>query len=119
MNTTEINLHQRAIAASVRFLRRRSWEVLEIEWASPDGSSKADIIARDEEDLVFIKVIERESSEKGFPEENLDRAAEEHLAAQYLEANPGFVDVPVRFDVMALLILSENHAFLRLHTRVL
>lgn len=119
MNTTATNLHKRAVAASVRFLQRRKWEVLETEWAAPDGSSKADIVAQDGDDLVFVRVLERDSDEKNFPTEDLDRAAEEHLAAQFLECNPYLTDVPVRFDVIAILILSDHHAFLRLHTRVL
>lgn len=101
--------------AAARFLRGRGIEVLDTNWVCPAG--EVDIVARDGEVLCFVEVKTRSQVERGFPSEAVDkrkRARYERIAAHYL-ARSEFVDVPVRFDVISILVLSEHRAFLRYH----
>ena len=81
------NLHEKAIAASERFLERRGYEVLSTSWEAPDG----------------------------FPEEDNDRVKREALAAKWLAENADRGDVSVRFDAISMMVVSEDRALLRHH----
>ena len=99
--------------AAVRFLEKSNYEILERNWSCPAG--EADIIARDLDTLVFCEVKTRTSISKGFPSESVDadkRARYEKIAAWYLR-DYEFVDVPVRFDVVALLVVAEDRALIK------
>ena len=50
------NLHEKAIAASERFLERRGYEVLSTSWEAPDGFGTIDVVAMDEDTIVFVTV---------------------------------------------------------------
>ena len=50
------NLHEKAIAASERFLERRGYEVLSTSWEAPDGFGAIDVVAMDEDTIVFVTV---------------------------------------------------------------
>lgn len=64
------------------YLERRGFEILEEDWAH--GGDVADFIARDEDDLVFVRCQITQNGGEGAPEEDADRAALERLAAAYL-----------------------------------
>lgn len=109
-------LGARGEAAAARFLRKRGIEVIETNWTCYAG--EADIIARDGDVLCFVEVKTRSGVEKGFPSEAVDakkRDRYERIAACYLQTCED-VDLRVRFDVVAILVLSEHRAFLRYHT---
>ena len=59
------NLKQRAVQAAERFLRHRGYDVVDVGWKSPAGN--IDIVARDGDDLVFVKVAARDGAAAGFP----------------------------------------------------
>lgn len=102
--------------AATRFLKKRGYEILERNWSCFAG--EADIVARIDGTLCFIEVKTRSQVEKGFPEEAVDarkRARYERIAAYYLQQYDA-TDIRVRFDVISILVLSENRAFLRFHT---
>lgn len=106
----------RGEAAAARFLRKRGLEIIETNWTCYAG--EADIIARDGDVLCFVEVKTRTGVEKGFPSEAVDakkRDRYERIAACYLQTCED-VDLRVRFDVVAILVLSEHRAFLRYHT---
>ena len=100
-------------AAAVRYLEHVGYEIVERNWKCPAG--EADIIALDEEALVFCEVKTRTSLKRGFPSESVDekkRARYEKIAAWYLRA----YDVgsrPVRFDVIAVLVVNDDRAMIR------
>jgi putative endonuclease len=99
--------------AAARYLQARGMEILERNWVCPAG--EADIIAEDGGEIVFIEVKTRSDIDKGFPSEAVDarkRSRYEKIAAWFLR-DCNYVDVPVRFDVIALMVLSEDRAFLR------
>ena len=109
-------LGRRGEQAAVRFLERKGYEILETNWECFAG--EADIISIDEETLVFTEVKTRTSIEKGFPAEAVDakkRERYEKIAACYLRGYDG-PSQRVRFDVISILVISEDRAFLRLHT---
>lgn len=101
--------------AAARFLKSRGYDILETNWTCFAG--EADIIARDGDTLCFVEVKTRSNSEKGFPAEAVDakkRARYEKIAASYLKTYEA-CDIKVRFDVISILVLSEQRAFLRFH----
>lgn len=66
---------------------------------------------------AFVEVKTRSNAEKGFPAEAVDakkRERYERIAACYLATYEN-CDIRVRFDVISILVLSENRAFLRFH----
>lgn len=102
--------------AAVRFLKNRGFEILETNWVCFAG--EADIIALDGSTLCFVEVKTRTGVQKGFPSEAVNakkRDRYEKIAACYLQAYHE-TELYVRFDVISILVLSDNHAFLRLHT---
>ncbi|MEG0476741.1 MAG: YraN family protein [Raoultibacter sp.] len=102
--------------AAVLFLERRGYEIIERNWVCPGG--EADIIARDDDDcLVFIEVKTRSGAEKGFPSEAVTaakRARYEKIATYYLAQHP-LEDVYVRFDVVSIVVVAPERAFIRHH----
>lgn len=102
--------------AAVRFLKNRGYEILETNWVCFAG--EADIIALDGSTLCFVEVKTRTGVQKGFPSEAVNakkRDRYEKIAACYLQTYHK-TELSVRFDVISILVLSDNHAFLRLHT---
>ena len=106
-------LGKRGEDAAVRYLGFMDYEVLERNWVCPFG--EADIIARDGETLVFIEVKTRKDISKGFPAEAVTpkkRARYEKIAACYLR-DYGFLDIPIRFDVIGLLVVGPDRAMIK------
>ena len=111
VNNKEIG--RRGEAAAARYLEHFGYEILERNWECPAG--EADIIARDFDTLVFVEVKTRTGIDKGFPSEAVDvqkRSRYEKIAMWYLR-DYEFVDIPVRFDVVALVIIAEDRAMIR------
>ena len=82
---------------------------------STDTLGKVDIVAWDGGELVFVKVRTRTSIERGFPSERVtpqQRGRAEKMASYFL-SDFDAVDIPVRFDVVALMVVSEDRAFVR------
>lgn len=99
--------------AAARYLRLRGMEILERNWTCPAG--EADIIARDECALVFIEVKTRTSLEKGLPVEAVSakkRQRYEKIAAFYI-ADCDELDIPVRFDIIGILVTGHDRALVR------
>ena len=106
-------LGERGEKAAARYLKLRGYEILERNWKCPAG--EADIIARDGSTLVFIEVKTRTGVSKGFPSEAVDakkRARYEKIAGWYIMTCDE-LDVPVRFDVIALLVAAPDRAFMK------
>lgn len=106
-------LGKRGEEAAARYLELQGYEILERNWSCPMG--EADIIARDGCTVVFIEVKTRTSIDKGLPSEAVGpekRARYEKIACWYL-SDYEFVDVPVRFDVIGILISAPDRALMR------
>lgn len=110
-----IELGRRGEEAAARFLYRRGYEIVERNWKCSAG--EADIIARDGEWVVFVEVKTRSSCETGMPSEAVDdkkRDRYERIAALFLKDYDA-VDVPVRFDIVSIVVLSSDRAMIRHH----
>lgn len=108
-------LGKRGEEAAACFLERREYEILDRNWKCIAG--EADIVALQDDTLCFIEVKTRKDAQKGFPSEAVDtrkRSRYERIAACYLEDHD-YADVRVRFDIIAILVLGEDRAFLRHH----
>lgn len=108
-------LGRRGEDAAARFLYRRGYDIVERNWTCAAG--EADIIARDGEAVVFVEVKTRTSIEKGLPSEAVNQAKRskyEKIAAMFLSQYDA-VDVPVRFDVVSLLVIDSDRALVRHH----
>lgn len=113
--TNNTELREKGVQAASRFLHRRGYEILETHWSCSAG--EADIIARDGDAVVFVEVKTRLGLECGFPSDAVDpkvRSRFEKVALAYL-AEVEIVDVPIRFDVVAIVALSEERAVIRHH----
>ena len=108
-------LGKRGEEAAACFLERREYEILDRNWKCIAG--EADIVALQDDTLCFIEVKTRKDAQKGFPSEAVDarkRSRYERIAACYLKDHD-YADVRVRFDIITILVLGENRAFLRHH----
>ena len=113
-----IDLGKRGEDAAAKFLERHGYEIIVRNWTCSAG--EADIIARDGDALVFVEVKTRSNTEKGLPEEAITTAKRkryEKIAVSFLK---GFDldeadDVQVRFDVVSIVVVSPDRAFVRHH----
>jgi len=90
------------------FLVRRGYQVLARNYRTPHG--EVDLIARQGGCLVFIEVKTRRSESFGLPQEAVHPAKQEKLravAAHFLQEQ-GLEEVPVRFDVVAVLLTPRG-----------
>lgn len=108
-------LGERGEDAAAAYLERAGMTVLERNWRTECG--EVDIIALEDETIVFCEVKTRKTAAKGTPDDAVTPAKQRkysRLARAYLQAN-AIDDVPVRFDVVSLLVLGEDRALLRHH----
>lgn len=90
------------------YLEKRGYTILVKNYRCKVG--EIDIIAQDGPVLVFIEVKTRSSLDYGFPAEAVTHRKQRQIsrAAQWYLAQQHLVDVPARFDVIA--VLSGNAA---------
>ncbi len=112
---TRKQLGARGEAVACLYLERQGIEILERNWRCQAG--EADIIAREDDEIVFIEVKTRASLSAGLPEDSVTRQKRrkyEGIAIYYLSK----ADAPsskVRFDVISITLVNEGRAFLRHH----
>jgi len=100
MDAREAGRRAEAIAAA--YLQGKGWRVVERNWSCAEG--ELDIIAENEEGLVFVEVKGRRSERYGHPEDAVDAVKQQHLrdaAWRYL-LEKGEADVVWRIDVIAV-----------------
>lgn len=61
---SNFELQEKAVKAATRFIERKGYELLETGWTSPEGT-QIDLIASDDDTLVFIDVTATEYVEGG------------------------------------------------------
>jgi len=84
------------------FLKKRGYRIVERNYRT--RAAEIDIIARQGGFLVFIEVKARKSLRKGSPREAVDLLKQKKIifAATYYLKEKNFIDVRVRFDVVAI-----------------
>ncbi|MBQ9041300.1 MAG: endonuclease [Eggerthellaceae bacterium] len=108
---------KRAMAAIGRYLELKGYKILEEGWSH--GGDTAGYIVTDGYGLAFVFGDAARNAGEGIPDRAADRKAFERLAAAYLTEHPEHADCPVRADVVALLVLSDNRAILRHHVNAI
>lgn len=99
---------------AARYLVEKGFEIIARNWTCSAG--EADIIARDDDTLVFVEVKTRSNLNKGFPSDAVDerkRNKYERIAA-YFTARFDADSISIRFDVVSLLV-NEGRASIRHH----
>ncbi|MEI7813860.1 MAG: YraN family protein [Coriobacteriia bacterium] len=108
-------LGERGEEAAAAYLERIGITVVERNWRCQHG--EIDIVGLDGETVVLCEVKTRRTRAKGNPEESITSAKRlrySRLAQAYLQES-GLTEVPVRFDVIGLLVIAEDRALLRHH----
>ncbi len=93
-------LGKRGEDAAVNYLRKEGYEIVERNWNYE--KYEIDIIARDDEFIVFVEVKTRSSDQWGNPEEAVSKGKIRRIveaADFYLREYD--IDLPARFDVVA------------------
>lgn len=101
--------------AAARYLEQRGYQIVARNWTCVAG--EADIVARDEDWLVFVEVKTRRNTDKGFPSEAVNekkRERYERIALAWA-ASHSDADVPVRFDVVSIVVIGKDKAMIRHH----
>ncbi|HNR67510.1 MAG TPA: YraN family protein [bacterium] len=105
-SAVEIGRQAEEIAA--RYLLGLGWELIERNFRTKQG--EIDLIARDDQTLVFVEVKSNRQARFGRPEERVDERKQRQIARvaeQYLYLKQIF-DQDCRFDVIALQWQSEH-----------
>lgn len=116
-------LKEKAVKAAEKFLEQRGYEVVESNWES-EGGSALDLVAKQDGTVVFVDVYARRGIDRGMPEEGGEGSRErrEIAAAAWLaehDDKEGLVDLPIRFDSIAMMLVSDNRALLKHHINCL
>ena len=113
------NLNARATEAAIRFLDRQGYNILDTNWTCPAGTTS--IVAESDSAIAFVDVTARSSATNGFPKERRSdeaRTKRENIAIAWLAEHDEAVDIPIRFDNIALLVLEGGRALIRHHLGV-
>jgi len=89
---------------AVEYLKQLNYHILECNYHAKTG--EIDIVAMDEEYLVFVEVKYRRTTKIGFPEEAVDYRKRKHItrtAKAYLVKFQLSEFTPCRFDVIVIL----------------
>lgn len=108
------NLNDKATKAVSRYLEHRGYTVLETAWKCPAGT--CDVIAEDGDAIVFVDVSARRDADKGFPTERCSAGVRERwemVALAWFAEHEDAVDMAVRFDNIAMLVMGDSRAMIR------
>jgi putative endonuclease len=108
-------LHRDGEELACRYLEDRGIDIVERNWECKSG--KADIIALEDDSLVFIEVKARAQGYSGLPESVVTakkRTRYEQIAISYLTENQR-PSGTVRFDAIAIQMTGEGQCLLRHH----
>lgn len=106
-------LGERGEDAAAAFLERAGMTIIERNWRCHNG--EIDIVALDDTTLVLCEVKTRRTRAKGSPEDAVTPAKQRRyarLAGAYMQS-AGTGPMAVRFDVITLLVISDDRALLR------
>lgn len=115
MTMTARELGSRGEDAAAAYLERNGMEIVERNWRCKAG--EVDIVALDGAQVVLCEVKTRRTGSKGTPDEAVTPAKRKRyarLAAAYVQ-HVGGEEPSLRFDVISILVISEDRALLRHH----
>lgn len=98
-----ISLGQAGESIALHYLKEQRLQIIATNWRY--SRAEIDIIARSEEELIFIEVKTRSSFRNGYPEDDVDEEKKRMLfdaATAYMEEVDH--EGEVRFDVISIVI---------------
>jgi len=104
LSKQRINLGKSGEDLAAKVLQKKGLKIITRNFRNKFG--EIDIIAKDNETLVFVEVKTRASARFGLPEEAVTEAKQQQVirvASSYLSQHK-LLNVPVRFDVVAITI---------------
>ena len=114
-NIRNYDFGQRGEDAACNYLKSKGYEIIYRNWKTADG--EIDIVALEDDILVFIEVKTRSNLNCGLPEDAVGpkkRKKYEILAADFLKSHD-YVDMGLRFDVIGILSCGEKKVMVRHH----
>lgn len=109
--------------AAAMFLTRRGYEIIDEPWKREDGMLPVDIVAREDDTIVFVCTKGR-NAETGmsFEDATLDRHKLEAFSVNWFSDKIDELDEsPFRFDAISILVMGDDakKALLRHHINAL
>lgn len=96
------DLGKRGEEAAVRHLRLNGYEIIKRNWTYE--KYEIDIIAQNDEFIVFVEVKTRSSSQWGNPEEAVSKGKIKRIVeAADFYVKEFDIDLPVRFDILSVI----------------
>ncbi len=114
MVDTRKKLGSRGEKIAAKFLRKQGYQIIEKNYRSRLG--EIDIVAKEDESIVFVEVKTRRSTDFGLPEEALSydkRRRLSKLALGYL-AHRRIKDTNCRFDMVSILMDTKKVKHIKL-----
>ncbi len=95
---------------AVKYLEKKEYIILERNYRCRQG--EMDIIAKDNEEIVFIEVKTRTTINFGRPAEAVNYIKREHLQniARYYLYTKKITKIPIRFDVIEIYLNKKEYA---------
>ena len=112
---SNFELQEKAVKAATRFIERKDSSFSRPVGLPPPEGTQIDLIANDEDALVFIGVIATEYGESGFEGGKVKRGDFEIAVASWLAGNSPDGEIQVRFSIIDMLVVSADRALLRHH----
>lgn len=109
------SLNTKVNEAACKFLSRRGYEIIEEPWKDNDGMLPVDIVARDEDTIVFVRCKGRKAEEScSFSKVGLDEDKLEAFSIDWFEKNQDdYTDCPFRFDTISMVVIGTDKALIR------
>ena len=106
-------LSEQGVKSAKAYLKHRGYQILDTNWTCSAGT--VDLVVKQDDMLVFVEIV---VSDSGFPKEcNSEKKRErfENIAIAYIQTKDDICDVRVRFDVLAISVISNDKAMIRHH----
>ena len=114
------NLHERARSRQPSdSWSAKGYEVLDRNWSCEGVAGRLDLVAMDEDAIVFIDVTAANREEGGFSEGTSPASSSSCWQPTWLEGYTPRGDVPVRFDGIDMIVVNAGRALLRHHVNKL
>jgi len=90
-------------ASAAEMLKKKGWEIWATQYRTPFG--EIDLVCKENEEIIFVEVKIRTSTEFGYPEEAVTPLKVRHMqkAAQWILQKEKWLDHSWHLDVVAII----------------
>ncbi len=109
IDTRKIKTGKEGEQIAAAYLKKNGYRIIETNFRCPVG--EIDIVAKEENDLVFVEVKTRKSIALGYPEQAVGMRKQKkmsQLALWYMQKR-SIADTNARFDVVAITLIPDNN----------